>query len=284
MSRAVRITADSTVDLSPDIIEKYDIRILPLYVTIGERTFRDTVDINSDYIYDNYERTGTLPKTSAVSVSDYTEEFRAADEAGFDVVHINIGSDFSSCHQNALLAAAEVGNAFVVDSKNLSSGSGLLVIMAAKLASMGKSAEAIAQYLNIASQRVECSFVINNLDFIHKGGRCSGIAALGANLLRLKPSLEVVDGKLHVAKKYRGQFEKCILEYVKDRLEGRSDIDDTRVFVTSTAVDPKIVAEVVRAVKKLYPFKEVLLSEAGCTISGHCGPCSLGILFVRKCK
>jgi len=284
MIRPVLVTADSTVDLSPELVQKYGIKMIPLYVTLGDSTYRDGADIDSAKIFAYYERTGALPKTAAVTVADYLEVFRAAGEAGMDVVHINISSEFSACYQNACLAAAEAGNAWPVDSRNLSSGSGHLALMAAELAGMGKSAPMIAEYLGGVTERVEVSFVVDTLEFLHKGGRCSSVAALGANLLKLKPCIEVVDGKMVVGRKYRGAFAKCLSEYVSDKLAGRDDLELNRIFVTHAGCDPKIVADVVKQVKKLQPFKEVLVTEAGCTVSGHCGPNTLGVLYIRKKK
>ncbi len=284
MTRAIQITADSTADLSPEIAEKYGIKLIPLYVTLGDATYRDGVDIDAEKVFAHYARTGALPKTAAVTEADYYDVFKAADEAGMDVVHINISSEFSACHQNARLAAEEAGNAWAVDSRNLSTGSGHLALMAAELAAMGKSAPMIAEYLRGVTERVEASFVVDTLEFLHKGGRCSSVTALGANLLRLKPCIEVTDGKMRVGKKYRGAFAKCLAEYVDDKLAGRDDLELARVFVTHAGVDPKTVADVVKQVKKLQPFKEVLVTEAGCTVSGHCGPNTLGVLYIRKKK
>jgi DegV family protein with EDD domain len=284
MSRPIRIFTDSTADLSPELIEKYSLTVLPLYITLGDRTYRDMVEITASDIFKHYEEYKELPKTSAVSVQDYTEAFSVAVAQGFDVIHFTISSEFSACYQNACLAAAEVGNVWVVDSRNLSTGIAQLVLMAAELAARGHSAPLIADYVAKSVDRVDTSFVLSSLEFLHKGGRCSGIAALGANLLQLKPCIEVVDGKMTVGKKYRGNFEKCCEEYLADRLKDRDDIDTHRIFFTWTAVDPKLLHSLEKKIRSYQPFKEVLVTEAGSTISGHCGPCCLGILYLHKRK
>ncbi|HPW00452.1 MAG TPA: DegV family protein [Oscillospiraceae bacterium] len=284
MTRPIRIFTDSTADLSPELIEKFNITVLPLYITLGDRTYRDLVEINATDIFNHYHEYKELPKTAAVSVQDYIDAFSAAVADGFDVIHLTISSEFSACYQNARLAAEEVGHVWVVDSRNLSTGIGQLVLMAAELAARGHSAPLIADYVAKSVGRVDSSFVLSSLEFLYKGGRCSGVAALGANLLQLKPCIEVVNGKMAVGKKYRGNFEKCCEEYIADRLKDRDDIDLHRIFFTWTAVDPKLIHALEKKIRSYQPFKEVLVTEAGSTISGHCGPCCLGILYLHKRK
>ena len=279
----IKITADSTCDLSPALIEKYKVTICPLYVVKGEESYRDGVDIKPQDIYDYVTETGNVTKTAAVSVGDYLDFFRPFVEEGFEVVHINISSGFSSCYQNACVAAEELGNVYVVDSLNLSTGSGHAVIEAALLAEQGKSGAEIKEYLDKEIvPKVEASFVIDTLKYLHMGGRCSSVAALGANLLKLKPCIEVMDGKMHVGKKYRGSLEKCIEEYVVARLKDRDDINEKRIFITHTDCPPGIVEAAYNAVKKYGRFEEILETTAGCTITNHCGPGTLGVLFIRK--
>ena len=199
------------------------------------------------------------------------------------VIHISRSSDLSACYQNAVLAAENYGNVYAVDSRNLSSGIGHVVLDAALMAERGMAPDDIVRSLNDLTPRIEASFVIDSLKYLHRGGRCSGVAALGANVLKLKPCIEVINGKMDVGKKYRGNFDKVILQYVEDRLKGRDDIDYRRIFVTSPpGMDQKIVDSVVAAVKENGPFAEIIETHAGCTISHHCGPVCLGILFIRK--
>ncbi len=282
MSKVI-ITADSTCDLSAELVEKYGVKICPLYVVKGETSYQDGVDITPQDIYDYVAETGNVTKTSAVSVGEYIELFRPFAEEGYEIVHINISSGFSSCYQNACVAAEEFECVYVVDSKNLSTGSGHAVIEAAILAQEGKSGAEIKDYIeNEIVPKVEASFVIDTLKYLHMGGRCSSVAALGANLLKLRPCIEVADGKMHVGKKYRGTMEKCIEEYVIARLQGRDDINTKRIFITHTACAPSVIEAACNAVKKYGDFEEILETTAGCTITNHCGPGTLGVLFVRK--
>jgi DegV family protein with EDD domain len=195
---------------------------------------------------------------------------------------VNIGSEFSSCHQNARLAAQEFDNVYVVDSRSLSSGHGLVLLEAALAAERGESAEAIVNYLNGIIPRVDASFVLDRLDYLVKGGRCSSAAALGANLLKLKPCIEVHDSKMHVGKKYRGSFEKALKDYVNDRLSDAANIDPSRVYLVYTDCPPGVVDMVRDEIKSHVPFQEIIETVAGSTISCHCGPNTLGIMFLRK--
>ena len=255
---------------------------ISLSVTLGDTLHRDGVDVTAAEIFDFVGKTGTLPKTSAVSMGEYLEVFSKYVQQGLTVIHINLSSNLSASHQNALLAAEETGNVFVVDSRNLSTGSGHLVIEAAEMAQQGLDAEAIVARLNELKERLDVSFVLQTLEYLQKGGRCSSIAALGARALQLRPEIRVSDGGMGVGKKYRGNMEKSILDYVRGRLEGRDDIDTHRIFITHSQVPQEIVDKVISLTKELQPFEEVLTSLAGCTISSHCGPNCLGVLFFKK--
>ena len=281
-SRHVKITADSTCDLSDEILEKYDIDLIPLYISLGEKSRRDRDDISPEDLYTYVRQTGKLPKTSAVTVRDYLDRFTPYKLAGRSVIHFTISSSMSACYQNAVLAAKELGNVQVIDSANLSTGIGLLAIRAAELAASGLDADRIVRAVTELIPKVETSFVIDTLTYLHKGGRCSAVAALGANLLSLKPCIEVRDGAMGVGKKYRGSLEKCFSSYVTDRLQGRGDLNLQRIFVTHSKLPPRFAEAVVRQVSRLAPFGEILEADAGCTICTHCGPGTLGILFLRK--
>ncbi|MBR3953373.1 MAG: DegV family protein [Oscillospiraceae bacterium] len=280
--RPIKIISDSTADLPKELLEKYDIEVIPLSVTLGENTYKDGVDICAQDIFDFYNSNKILPKTSAVSVLEYTEIFAHWVEKGYDVIHFTISSTMSSCYQNACIAAVELGHVWSIDSANLSSGIGLQVVLAAELAAKGESAEVIAREISEAKTRVDASFILNQLEFLHKGGRCSGVAALGANLLKLKPCIEVVNGAMKVGKKYRGAYEKCALEYVKDRLEGNDNIESDIIFLTYTGVDEKLLREIEKEIKKHHKFHTIIVNNAGSTITGHCGPGTFGILYFRK--
>lgn len=279
----IKIISDSTCDLSPELLAKYDIDILPLYVVTGDKTQKDGLEITPENIYDYVKETGKLPSTSAPNVDDYMTIFKKWRDEGYEVVHFNISSDFSSAYQNALNAASQTDGVYVVDTRNLSTGSGLVVLHGAELAQQGKSAAEIKEACDAMTDKVEASFVVDSIDYLHKGGRCSSVAALGANLLKLKPLIEVLDGKMKAGKKYRGNIDKVILNYVSDKLRGRDDIDKHRIFITHTKFNEVTVQQVRNKITELYPgFEEILETTAGCTITSHCGPGTLGILFVRK--
>ena len=278
----IKIISDSTCDLSADLLQKYDIGIVPLIVVKDNQEFLDGITITPKDIFAHVAAGGSLCTTAARGVAVYQEEFAkyAADYDG--VIHVNIGSDFSSSYQNACIAAEDFDNVRVIDSKNLSTGHGLVVLKAWELAQTAKDMDELKAQLDAFVPRVEASFVLDRLEYMVKGGRCSGAAALGANLLSLKPCIEVKDGKMLVVKKYRGHIEKCMAAYVKDRLTGREDLDEDKIFITHTDVSEESLEAVRDGVAQLGHFQNVYETVAGCTISCHCGPGTMGILFVRK--
>ncbi len=276
------ISSDSTCDLSPELKERYSIKIIPLGVTLGDKVYRDGIDINPDEIYAHHAKTGELPKTTAANVGECIDYFTDLTKDGDAVIHFTISSTMSSTYSNACLAAEEFENVYVIDSKNLSTGGGLLVVAAAEMAKSGMEATAIVEKLEKLAPCVDASFVIDSLEYLHKGGRCSALAMLGANLLKLKPCIEVKNGSMGVGKKYRGVYGRVLTEYVNERLQNPEDIDTSRVFVTHAGCDPEIVESVLQQVKDTGLFKEVFLTRAGCTVSSHCGANTLGVLFIRK--
>lgn len=280
----VAVTCDSTCDLSPELYEKYKIDVAPLYITTEETQHRDGIDISPDDIFAFVAETGKLPKTSAVSIIDYIRFFQSKLEENSQLIHVNISSHMSACNQNAIIAAKEIGEnkVFVVDSLNLSTGSGHLAVMAAELAQKGKSAAEIKEILDEKAKKLEVSFLVDRLDFLYKGGRCSAVSALGANLLRLHPCIQVKNGEMGVGKKYRGNMLASLEQYVTERLKNRRDIDTKRIFITHSGCDDKIVSKISKLVSSLQPFNEVIITQAGCTISSHCGENTLGILFLVK--
>ena len=276
------ITSDSTTDLSAELKERYNIKTLPLKVNLGDKTYTDGVDITPDDIYAHHAKTGELPKTSAANMSDCIDFFQAFVDEGKTVIHFTLSSEMSSTYNNCRMAGEEFENVYVIDTKNLSTGGGLLVIAAAEMAKQGMSAPEIVENIDKLVPCVDASFVIDKLDYLHKGGRCSAVAVLGANLLKLKPCIEVKNGSMGVGKKYRGRYLDVLLQYIEERIGDASDIDLERVFVTHAGVDEEIVNKVAEKVKESAPFKEVFITRAGCTISSHCGADTLGVLFVRK--
>ena len=282
MQKKVKITSDSTCDLSPELVAEYDIGICPLFITLDDEYHRDGVDITPDDVYAFYDKTGRLAKSAAANIADYTDFWEVQKEGYEELIHFNISATMSATHNNARMAAEEMDGVYAVDSANLSTGSGLLVLKAAELAKEGKSAaEIIAEIENLRT-KVDASFVIDSLTYLHKGGRCSTLAALGANVLKLKPCIEVKNGSMGVGKKYRGRFDLVLKDYVADRLANGDDIDKSRVFVTHAGCDEEVVNNVVAMVKEALPFEEVLITRAGCTVSAHCGRNTLGVLFIRK--
>ena len=278
----IKITTDSTCDLSSELLDQYDISVLPLTVIKNGEAFKDRVTITPSDIFEHVANGGDLCSTTALNISEY-EEFFEKYSADYDgVIHINLGSGFSSCYQNACLAAENYANVRAVDSKNLSTGQGLVVLKACQLAETCTDLDALTAELVAFTDKVESSFVLDQLQYMVKGGRCSMVAALGANLLNLKPCIEVKDGKMSVVKKYRGSYAKCLVSYVKDRLADRNDIDRTTLFVTSTTVTEECNKAVMDAVDACGGFEHIYRTEAGCTVSCHCGPATLGVLFVRK--
>lgn len=277
---SIKITATSTCDLPPQLLERYQITMVPLYVSFGGNTCQDGVDAMPEDIFRHVEGGGQLPTTSAVNIADYQELFARLSPQYDSVLHITIGSEFSCCYQNALVAAEEFSNVYVVDSRNLTVGQGLLVLAAAQAAERGDSMEDILKLLEELAGRVDTTFVVDKLDYLAKGGRCSSVVALGANLLRLKPCVVLADGKMTVGKKYRGAFDKVLPDYAQDQLSGKN-VDLDRVFVVHTRCDPSIPESMCDMVRQ-FGFREVLTAVAGCTISCHCGPNTLGVVFLRK--
>ncbi|MDD7652324.1 MAG: DegV family protein [Candidatus Faecousia sp.] len=278
----VKVTSDSTCDLSPELLKEYDITMVPLTVVKGDENFLDGVTITPADIFAHVAAGGSLCSTAAVSIGEYQNLFQKYASQYDAVIHVNISAEFSTCYQNACLAARDFPNVRVIDSRNLSTGQGHVVLEACKLGKTVDDLEEICRQLQDLTERVEASFVMNRLEYMVKGGRCSSAAALGANLLNLRPCIEVKDGKMQVVKKYRGAYPKCLANYVKDRLAGREDIVPERLFITHTPVEEDALAAVKEAVGQYGRFREVCETSAGCTVSCHCGPGTLGILFIRK--
>lgn len=278
----IKILSDSTCDLSEELIRQYDIGIVPLIVVKDEVNYHDGVDIVPGDIFAHVDAGGNLCSTAAVNMEEYRDIFALYAQQYDAVVHINIGSGFSSCYQNACLAAENFNNVYVIDSQNLSTGQGHVVLEACRMAQTCTDIEAMCRQLRELTTRVEASFLLSRLDYMVKGGRCSAVAALGVNLLKLKPCIEVRDGKMRVCKKYRGSYDKCLAEYTRDRLKGREDIIRDRLFITYTPVSDAELSAVQNAVSECEPFRQVYQTTAGCTVSCHCGPGTLGVLFIRN--
>lgn len=284
MDKPIILCADSTCDLGPELKEKYQVHYYPFHVILDGKTYSDGVDLVPDQIYEVYRERKILPKTAAINIAEYMDFFRQWTDQGYEVVHLTLGSGLSASYNNCRLAAQELPGVYVIDSRNLSTGSGLLVLEAAERIAAGMPAQQVAREVQDLTGKVNASFVIDTLEFLYKGGRCSALQMLGANVLRLKPCIEVDNrsGSMDVGKKYRGSLDKCLEQYVKDRLEGRDDIVEKRIFITHSGISEERIALVKRLVEQYGHFGEILVTRAGCTISSHCGPNTLGVLFMEK--
>lgn len=278
----IKITSDSTVDIPAELREKYGISVMPLQVLLGSELFSDGVDVDPPKIYDYVARTGELPKTTARNAEEYKAFFRSQLDEGYDaVIHYALSSGCSATCGEAKRAAEDMDGIYVVDSLALSTGTALLAIDGAEQAALGASAETIVGRSLARVPCVQTSFIIDELNYLHKGGRCSRVAMFGANLLKIKPTIEMHDGKLDVAKKYRGSLINLVPKYIDSIFEEYPTPDLKRIFVTHTAMDDAIVQEAIRAVKARFPFEEVIETVAGSTISSHCGPGTIGILYLN---
>ncbi len=279
----VKILSDSTCDLSQELVERYGIKILPLHVLMGDGDYRDGVEVTPDEIFQWADEHKTTPKTAAPSIEDAVECIGGLLEGGNEVLCFSISETMSSSLNIMRLAIEELeasDRAFAFDSKNLSTGIGLLVIEAACMAKEGMNAEDIMNKLEELRPLVRSSFVVDTLTYLHRGGRCSGVAALAGGMLKLHPKIVVVDGKMEVDRKYRGNISKVIKLYVKDMEQALKTARPARVFITHSVDDPKIVQSVREYLERLSIFDEVLETRAGGVVSSHCGPGTLGVLFI----
>ena len=280
---SVRVSADSTCDLSPELLQAYGIETLPLYVVMEGNAYKDGLELTPDELYSKVREAGKIGSTAAINVDEYLTFFTRMKETCDTLIHFTISSEMSSCWQNANIAAQEVGGVYVIDSRNLSTGIGLQVLRACELARQGMAAEVIVSAVREMAARVDATFVPESLEFLKMGGRCSSAAALGANLLRIKPCIQVREGAMSVGKKYTGSMENVLMKYVKDRLSNLENVDLSRVFITHSGMDDLTLIDKVKdAVLAIAPFEDVQVTRAGCTVSTHCGPNTLGVLFCKK--
>lgn len=285
MDNKVLLFADSSVDLTKELCERYSVNIVPIHVILNDKTYNDG-EISTEEIYENYYKTKTLPKTAAINIDDVVTALKPYVDEGYEIVYVSLGSGLSSSFRNSCLAAEELdGKVYPIDSCSLSTGGGLLVIEAAERIAKGMSAKQVAEEVQALSNNTHASFVIDTLEFLKAGGRCSALAAFGANLLGLKPSIKVnteENGAMGVGKKYRGKFEKVLIDYVDDTLNAYDNIKKDRVFITYSTMDNDLEKKVYDHIKAKGIFKEIFLTPAGGTISSHCGPNTLGILFMTE--
>ena len=281
-NRKCLIFSDSTCDLTPELVAEYDIRISPLTVVFGDEAHTDGVDVTPDDVYEYYKTSGQLAKTTATNVAEHIEFLKKNVEPSKGAVYFIISSEMSTTFNNARLAAEDFEDVYVIDSRNLSTGIGLLVLHAADLANEGKTAKEIYDEITALTDKVDASFVVDTLEYLHKGGRCSSVAALGANLLKLRPMIQVKGGKMSVVKKYRGKMTDVLKQYAEERISVENEIVGKRIFVTHSGGCDEIAVELKEMIAKKYPDKEILISRAGCTVSSHCGPGTLGVLMIRE--
>ena len=277
----IKITTDSTTDLPAQLLAQHHIAVLPLGIIMGGKLYQDGVNITTADISAHVDAGGEITSTNAVNIADYEALFRRETADGSTVIHVSVGMGFSSCHQNACIAAEDIPNVHVVDGANLSMGHAMVVLAAAEAAEAGACAAEILALLETLIPKVEMSFVLDRLDYMKKGGRCSSVAALGANLLKLHPCIDLVDGKMGVTKKFRGSIGKVVTDYVRDRLDGRTDIDTSRCILVDSAADDALADRVIPLLRE-FGFVDIVRSKIGCTIFSHCGNNTLGMAFFRK--
>lgn len=281
----VKIISDSTCDLSKEILEKYEVSILPLHVILGDRECEDGVNISPEEIYSWSDENKMTPKTSAPALDQAMELLRPYVETKTEVVCFAISEEMSSSANVMRLAAEELeaeGLVHIVNSANLSTGIGLLVIEAALMAQQGKSAAEIVSAVEQLKPYVRASFVVDTLIYLHRGGRCSGLAALAGGALKLHPKIVVENGKMSPEKKYRGKMEKVIMDYVRDQEDAIKKAKSERVFITHSGCDQETIQKVYRYLEELDHFEEILVTRAGGVISSHCGPGTLGVLYISQ--
>lgn len=281
-SRKIILSADSTCDLGDELKARYDVHYYPFHVILEGKDYQDNVDITVKEIFDAYYTRKALPRTAAINMEEYVEYFKPWVDQGFDVIHLNLGGAISSAHKNCVLAAKELGgHVFPIDSFSLSTGIALQVIEAGERIKAGMPAGQIVEEVSALRSKTHASFILDTLDFMRAGGRCSTIAAVGASILNLKPCIEVdhSDGSMHVGKKYRGSLEKVLVQYVKDKLSQYPDIKRDHIFITYSSIAPEHEDLVRKTIRETLDFKEIHATHASCTIASHCGPNTLGILF-----
>lgn len=282
MDRKVKIVADSTCDLNPELLTRYQIEVIPLNVNLGDKTYLDGVDIHTPDLFEYYKATGKLPTTSAPTPAYYEEFYSKWTQEGWEVVHFSISSELTVTPNIAKMAAEKFGNVFPVDSRSVSCGMGILAVRAAELRDEGLSGEEIRKRILEMTGKVCTIFVISTLLYMYKGGRCTGVQALGANLLNLKPSIEVDNGKMAVTKKYRGKLETVVCEMIKDHLQGAENLDLSKLMIVNYDAGDKVLESAAIKIKEYQDFQEIHINPCGCSVSVHCGPGTFGIIYMVK--
>ena len=279
----IAITSDSVIDLTKELLEKYDIKVLPLNILLGDDEYKDG-EISTEKIYEYVEKTGTLPKTSAANEADFDEFFSEVLKKYDRIIHFDISSEMSTTYSSAVKAARSFdGKVEVIDSRTLSTGIALLAIYARELTKTEKNIKVIADKVRARVDKVQASFVVERLDFLHKGGRCSSVALLGANILKIRPQIIVKDGKMGSYKKYRGSMTSVVTKYCKDVLDEFHNPDKSVLFITCSSNNPELF-KAAHEVVDSYGFENVYETYAGCSVSSHCGPNTIGILYINDAE
>lgn len=280
--KKIAISLDSACDLSKELIEKYDFKIIPFGVNLGDKFFYDG-EISPEEIFEYADNNKTLPKTNAVNEESFKEHFAKILNDYDAIIHFDISSDMSSAYQNAVNASKNFKNVYVVDSRTLSTAISLEAIYAKKLTETMDDPAKIVELVKKRIPAVQASFIIERLDYLYKGGRCSGLALLGANLLKIRPEIEVLNGNMKNTEKFRGKMADCVTKYCRATLEKYNHPDKSVIFITHSVADKELV-DAAKAVVSEYGFENVYETTAGCTVSSHCGKNTLGILYINDAE
>lgn len=280
--KKIVISSDSPMDLPVEFLEKYDIKVSPMHVTLGDQCFDDGVNITPEDIYKFYDESKKLPKTSATSVSEYISFFEKYVDDGYDLIHISMSAELSSTHQNAVIAAEEVEGVFVIDSKSITGGMAMLAIKAAELREKGLSAIEIYEECFKLREKISVSFILDKLEFLQKGGRCSATTAFGANILGIKPSITMQDGKLGVGKKYRGRLDNCRAQYFNELFDEATNADKAFAILVYTAGVSENDINVAKESALKHGFSKIYLKSVGCVITAHCGKNTIGFVYINR--
>ena len=280
----IKIVSDSTCDLSKELVERYDIQIAPLHIVLGEKEYLDSVEITPDEIYAWADVNEDTPKTSAIGFEEAMDIVKQVKDTEDEMIIFTISGKMSTTANVFRMVIEELeleNKVSVIDSANLSTGIGLMVLKAADMVKEGKSRTEICQEIEEVKRKVQASFVVDSLTYLHRGGRCSSVAALAGGVLKLHPKIVVADGAMAADKKYRGKMDKVILDYVKDMEEALKEANKERVFITHSGCEQEIIDKVYAYLKDMDYFNEILITRAGGVISSHCGPGTLGVLYIE---
>lgn len=278
------LSADSICDLNQELTETFKVNTTPYTIVIGKEMYKDNIDITPSDIYKSYSESKILPKTASINVNEYYNYFKPWVDEGYEVIHITLGSVLTSSYNNCTLASSELDGVYTLDSQNLSVGTGLLVIKAAELIKEGLTAKEIVEELKKHRDKIHMSFILNTLEFLHAGGRCSKVSSMGANILKIKPVINVdnTSGAMSLGNKYRGSLENSIIKYIKDKISSYDNINTDRIFIVHSGIDDSYIEVAKNTISEILDFKEIFVTTASCTISSHCGPNTLGIAFETK--